>query len=205
MSNFHVLQTNLARSQPDADRIVRVKREDDDDNDETSNENENEARSKDQCTAQLLVELQTSREAYNKIYSQNQKDKENAEIKQHELQKVIGELKSFNSQLNRQNLQLNADLNVLKTESQKFKSQCSQLGKENIKLKADLKKLEKSTARTASVETDKEFDVEQLLDHKIKNGEQYFLVKWKGYASKYNSWEKRSSLSCPRLLSNYFK
>lgn len=42
-SNFHVLQRNLTKSQPDADRTVRVKREDDDDNDNTSSENEDEA------------------------------------------------------------------------------------------------------------------------------------------------------------------
>jgi hypothetical protein len=37
-------------------------------------------------------------------------------------------------------------------------------------------------------------EVEEILDRKVKDEKHYFLVKWKNYKEKYNTWEKRDYL-----------
>jgi len=56
-----------------------------------------------------------------------------------------------------------------------------------------------------------EFEVEQLLGHKLVNEdgnrEDKFLVKWRGYDNSHNTWEPRSELmrNCRDLVLNYEK
>ncbi|KAF9878646.1 hypothetical protein CkaCkLH20_04138 [Colletotrichum karsti] len=47
-----------------------------------------------------------------------------------------------------------------------------------------------------------EYEVEQIVDTKINNKtkEQLYMVKWKGYPSKMNSWEPKKNLNCAKLL-----
>lgn len=47
------------------------------------------------------------------------------------------------------------------------------------------------------------YEVEQLLDEKIKRNVRYYLVRWKGYAAKDDTWERESNLACPELLEQY--
>jgi hypothetical protein len=35
----------------------------------------------------------------------------------------------------------------------------------------------------------KEYEVERIIDKKIKHGKPYYMIKWKGYPSSDNSWE----------------
>lgn len=177
---------------------MRVKYEDDEYDNNTLNEASSTSQLQDQCTtcSQLLIELQQSRSAYNTIYSQNQTDKRNAEIKHHELGKNVEELQAACARLDQQNVRLNTNIEALVAQVRELESKCKQLNKENLGLRDDL-------ANFKNTETDADYEVELLLDDKMVKGQQYFLVKWKGYAKKYNSWEKRSALNCPRLLSQY--
>lgn len=54
-----------------------------------------------------------------------------------------------------------------------------------------------------------EYEVEQLLAHKNKgNGkkmELQFLVRWKGFDSSNDTWERKSNLNCPLILRKYMK
>lgn len=36
---------------------------------------------------------------------------------------------------------------------------------------------------------DSEYEVERIVDKQLRNGKAYYLVKWKGYTEKSNSWE----------------
>jgi len=66
------------------------------------------------------------------------------------------------------------------------------------------KSMAKSTSRTSSAkklsmkkssskQTSEEYEVEKICDIKFQDGEMY-LVKWKGYAMKHNTWESRKNL-----------
>ncbi|XP_018328205.1 histone-lysine N-methyltransferase Su(var)3-9 isoform X1 [Agrilus planipennis] len=50
----------------------------------------------------------------------------------------------------------------------------------------------------------KEYIVEQILAHKYENGTHMFLVKWKGWSEKNNTWEPLHHLErCPSVLGNF--
>lgn len=64
---------------------------------------------------------------------------------------------------------------------------------------------ENSAKEKENIEEVEEYEVEDVLDHKIDNGVSYFLIKWKGYDSENNTWEPEDTLSCPDLVSKYKK
>lgn len=96
----------------------------------------------------------------------------------------------------------------------------AKLTRENKTFKAQLKQLQtgishhqlsfenneaKSTSDADSID-DNVYEVEAINDHKglNKNSRQY-LVRWKGYGSDDDTWEKESSLNCPAILNKYKK
>lgn len=59
---------------------------------------------------------------------------------------------------------------------------------------------------TAHVTSSKEYEVERFVAHKVKNRKRHFLVRWKGYSSKHDSWEsEKNIMNCPKILSEYLK
>ena len=48
-----------------------------------------------------------------------------------------------------------------------------------------------------------EWEVEQILNKKESSGQILYLLKWKGFSRKYNSWEPASSLRCNKLIKEY--
>ncbi|TDG39490.1 hypothetical protein AWZ03_014088 [Drosophila navojoa] len=52
---------------------------------------------------------------------------------------------------------------------------------------------------------DREFEVEAIVGHKSKNGESFFLVRWKGYGKEDDSWEPEAELNCDDLIEEYHK
>ena len=63
---------------------------------------------------------------------------------------------------------------------------------------------DKQNTKTSS-ENDNEFEVEHILNHRIVNGTDQYLIKWKGFASDENSLEPVSNLNCPQLLQDYWQ
>lgn len=53
-----------------------------------------------------------------------------------------------------------------------------------------------------SIDND-EYEVEQLLDDKMKRNVRYYLVHWKGYSSEHDTWERVTNLNCPEILEQY--
>lgn len=53
-------------------------------------------------------------------------------------------------------------------------------------------------------EDEEEYEVDRILEvqHK-KNGDRHFLIHWKGWASKFNSWEPESNLNCTELIKKF--
>lgn len=49
------------------------------------------------------------------------------------------------------------------------------------------------------------FEVETLIKHRGRGRIREFLVRWKGFKSKDDTWEKEKNLSCPQILAKYKK
>jgi len=55
-----------------------------------------------------------------------------------------------------------------------------------------------------SVESDKEYQVENILEKQMVSGKAHYLVKWKGYDTSENTWELIENLnSCMRTLQHF--
>ncbi|XP_014672681.1 PREDICTED: histone-lysine N-methyltransferase SUV39H2-like [Priapulus caudatus] len=62
--------------------------------------------------------------------------------------------------------------------------------------------------KTGSVMVDSNqpvYDVETIVDHFNADGQGYYLVKWKGWGKKYNSWEPKENLFCRQLLKEFHR
>lgn len=48
------------------------------------------------------------------------------------------------------------------------------------------------------------YEVEKIMDHKIINGQIFYLVKWVGWDEADNTWEPEENvLRCPLIVSEY--
>ena len=50
---------------------------------------------------------------------------------------------------------------------------------------------------------EKEYTVEKIVDKRIHNGKVEYLLKWKGYGNRENTWEPVDNLSCDELIEIY--
>lgn len=111
-------------------------------------------------------------------------------------------------QLNSMSDQLNAlqiETKNLKKEYSKKESENITLSHENQMLKARVKQLQTShrqtineneTAQTNSENQPATYEMEKIVDHKIKKDGLHFRVRWKGYSTKDDTYEHESSLMC---------
>lgn len=100
---------------------------------------------------------------------------------------------------------------ALQTEVQFVKSQLETSKKENIYLKAKCQELQLGIdqSQTDTNVSDKEnsgnYEVDQILDHKMKRKSRFFLVRWAGYDPSHDSWVVEDNLCCPNILERYKK
>lgn len=87
-----------------------------------------------------------------------------------------------------------------------------QLSHENKNSQAKIKQLMATTSveRTKEVNSTvdeklDEYEVQAILNHTIKRGQRTFLIRWKGYSSNVDTWEKECHLNCPQILKKYLK
>lgn len=48
-----------------------------------------------------------------------------------------------------------------------------------------------------------DFEVQEILADRMKGKQKQYLVHWKGFNSKHDSWEPKKILQCPNLLRMY--
>ncbi|KAJ2944384.1 hypothetical protein O0L34_g18386 [Tuta absoluta] len=86
-------------------------------------------------------------------------------------------------------------------------------GKKVNKRKSSSKKESKSPAKRPKNEWDSEkadenaeYEVERILEvHHKKNGKREFLIHWKGWSNKFDSWEPESNLNCSDLIKKFME
>ncbi|KAJ1910061.1 hypothetical protein IWQ60_010856 [Tieghemiomyces parasiticus] len=71
------------------------------------------------------------------------------------------------------------------------------------KLPAPPEPVERNEKEEADSEPEIEYEVETILDRELRNGQPYYLIKWKGYAETDNTWEPLECLNCPDLLREF--
>jgi hypothetical protein len=52
-------------------------------------------------------------------------------------------------------------------------------------------------------DSDKEYEVEEVLNKRVIEGKVEYLLKWRGYSSKYNSWEPLELMSCDLMVDEF--
>jgi len=55
------------------------------------------------------------------------------------------------------------------------------------------------------IEEEKKFEVEKILNKRVVQGKEKFLVRWKGYMAKGNTWESRKNLENMKELVKEFE
>lgn len=54
-------------------------------------------------------------------------------------------------------------------------------------------------------EIESEYEIEDILDHKVVRKVRKYLVKWKDYSEEYNSWESENDIFAKEAIENYWK
>ena len=57
--------------------------------------------------------------------------------------------------------------------------------------------------RPAPALPDNVYEVEAIMNDRVRYGKTQYLVKWKGYSMDHWTWEPEANLKCPRLLRQY--
>lgn len=103
-------------------------------------------------------------------------------------------------------LQLELSKSLEKVESNQ--KSITNFKRENQLLMSQTKQLKSSLAEgRAEMEEaheDDMFEVENILDDKlVTSTERSYLIRWNGFDSSHDSWERESNLSCPSILKKY--
>lgn len=162
----------------------------------------------------LLGELVQSKAEHQRIYFDLQKQMET--IAQHDQKEkaltarvlVLEQEKlSFDTLLSDKN----ATINRLQTELHKMKEdfefKVSKYEKDlkecNVKISQKLK--EKNTRLKDSRSHSELYDVEDIMDHRIVNGKEFFLVRWEGYSADEDTWEPENIVNKLSVFKKYVK
>lgn len=151
------------------------------------------------------------------LKSENQQLELQLRNEQIEKASLESKLQEMTVQTNTQLVEINELRFKLSEESVKYSNMCdeneakfSRLKREKNLLEARNKQLQKGIDQQVVTKEQNEneadddlYEVEKLVDHKMKKGVRFYLVRWKGYNEQDDTWEKESNLHCPDILNAY--
>lgn len=86
-------------------------------------------------------------------------------------------------------------------------SQLHRISTSNITLKSvatqSTQSKESPSKKSTPVKSSPIYEVDALLKHRRRAQTREFLVRWKGFEQKDDTWEKERNLSCPQILDKY--
>merc|ERR1711990_509859 len=56
-----------------------------------------------------------------------------------------------------------------------------------------------------SMSDEENYEVEDIVNHRHKKGKVEYLIRWKGYTDKDDTWEPEENLDCPDKITAYNK
>lgn len=160
-----------------------------------------------------IVELQKENQRY--VLDLKKKDAAHAVLER--------EKKKTEAELSEKFVSLTAELNSLRSELRGIKTQWSKQKSDDSKTITELnKKFRLLDARNKQLQTgsyqqytthenqnksdgslENVFEVEKLIGHKRMKDGLHFLVRWKNFSAKDDTWERESNLMCPETLKDY--
>lgn len=168
------------------------------------------------------IELQKEKQPLiDKIVSLKSENQQLAlQLRNEQLEKasMLSKMQKMSKQIDTQSAEMNILRSKLSEESAKYtkmnaenETKISNLIRAKDLLEARNKQLQKGVDQQAVAnkqdedesDEDNVFEVDKLVDHKMKNGIRYYLVRWSGYSKRNDTWEKESNLHCPDILNAY--
>lgn len=119
------------------------------------------------------------------------------------LLKELASLKNENTDLEKQiqHRKENLDNSTLK-ENKSLLAQLNQLKRVST---SHIVVRETITPNNSSISINDVFEVHKLVKHRGRKGQREFLIRWRNYSSKNDTWEKQQNLSCPHILQEYMQ
>lgn len=168
-------------------------------------------------TDTFAQEKQKLLEAFGSLKTENQKLTFELKAKHDECakfclekNKLAEDVANANASVKDIELQLTQVSETFSKKSEEYEQKLSNLLHENQLLLARLKQFQTGIAQRESitkstVDKNKEniYEVEEILADKMKRNVRYFLVRWKGFDAKSDTWERETNLMCPAILKKY--
>lgn len=54
-------------------------------------------------------------------------------------------------------------------------------------------------------DSEENFEVEEIVNHRFRKGKIQYLIRWKNYTSDDDTWEPKENLECPEKIEAYNK
>lgn len=80
-------------------------------------------------------------------------------------------------------------------------------GREANKKKLGNKKVvlgERNCDTSSNSSNEAVYEVAKIISHKTDRGKELFLIRWKGFDSSHDTWERKKNFNCPKKLREYF-
>lgn len=116
------------------------------------------------------------------------------------IKNVIEELNDLKKRYESEKFKQNENVKTISNLTREKKLLTSQISQLISTHQVAMKSVKQKTASEKSCNSEEEYEVEFISDHKIVRNKRKFLVRWKGFSPKHDCWVKEDDLNCPLIL-----